>query len=64
MSVETSAGWNRRVGKYPSRMVILLPRTAVHRSKKSAIALKFEKNSSGAFGAAPVAYSSKFIEGS
>ena len=54
----------RRGGKYPSRMVILLPRTAVHRSKKSAIALKFEKNSSGAFGAAPFAYSSKFIEGS
>ena len=54
----------RRGGKYPSRMVILLPRTAAHRSKISAIALKFEKISSGAFGAAPFAYLSKFIEGS
>ena len=33
----------RRGGKYPSRVVILLARRTVHRSKKFATAPQFEK---------------------
>ena len=50
-SMETSAGWLKRGGSYPSGMVVPLPRRALHRSKKSATAPEIGKK----FPAAPSA---------